>query len=262
MKASGGQGPGWRSRRARESTSGASHSTDPGWGSAGALPQPDRERAERLLEGPVRSRWCTSRRALRAVLGRYLSGEGGLPEEFAVGPHGKPALPGDEPALRFNLSHSEDLALIAVTARTEVGVDLERVNMARNVTSLATHGLDREAAAEVLATPPAERALAFYRAWVRHEAIAKCAGEGLGGATSIRGRRGAVVRARRRFRRGPVHRCRLPSDRPALPHNRCLPAGQTTFIRKFHHLFDTKIRYGTDSTPVSVAPLDGGRQAR
>jgi 4'-phosphopantetheinyl transferase len=159
---------------------------DPGWRSAGTLSPPEQERAERLLDGPVRSRWGASRRGLRAVLGRYLDG-GGLPEEFVLGPHGKPALPGPGPALRFNLSHSGDLALIAVVARREVGIDVERVDAARDVASLATHGLDREAAAAVLATPPAERALAFYRAWVRREAIGKCGGEGLGDGAPAEG---------------------------------------------------------------------------
>jgi 4'-phosphopantetheinyl transferase len=160
---------------------------DPGWESAAKLSAPERERAGRLLEGPVRRRWSASRNALRAVLGRYLGGEDALPEEFALQPHGKPTLPGIEPALRFNLSHSEDLALIAVAARGEVGIDVERVDATRDVASLATHGLGREAAAKVLAAAPAERALVFYRAWVRHEAIAKCGGEGLGGGAAAEG---------------------------------------------------------------------------
>src|SRR5207247_1676347 len=63
------------------------------------------------------------------ILGRYLD----MPPaqlEFRSGPNGKPDLAASRgrPALRFNLSHAQDLALYAVTLRREVGVDAERVS--------------------------------------------------------------------------------------------------------------------------------------
>jgi 4'-phosphopantetheinyl transferase len=156
----------------------------PGWESAAALSPAERDRAERLREGTTRRRWVASRHALRAVLGRYLGGDEELPGEFVFGPRGKPALPGDAPPIRFNLSHSVDLALVAVMAGSEVGIDVELVDSRRDVVALVPHALDRDSGAVVLAAPPAERVAAFYRAWVRREAIAKCSGEGLGGESS------------------------------------------------------------------------------
>jgi phosphopantetheinyl transferase len=115
-------------------------------------------RAARIV--PVRNRvlWARSRGVLRALLGRYLDAD---PRElrFELGTHGKPALrrdgaePGVATDLRFNLSHSGPLALYAVSAGREVGVDIECAR---------------------------ERYTAeFLRAWVTREAAVKCLGTGL-----------------------------------------------------------------------------------
>jgi 4'-phosphopantetheinyl transferase len=152
---------------------------DPGWDSVEGLSPRDRERAERLRAGETRKRWRAARVALRTVLARYLDDVATEAVEFVVGPHGKPSLPGPGP-IRFNLSHSGAVALIAVAAEVEVGVDVELLDRGRDIDALIPHALDAEVGAAVLASPPAERAEAFHRAWVRREAIAKCDGRGLG----------------------------------------------------------------------------------
>jgi 4'-phosphopantetheinyl transferase len=121
-----------------------------------------------------------SHTALRCVLARYLD-EDPAAIEFRVGEHGKPALADPATALRFNLSHSGDLALIAVAEGREVGVDVERIRPRRNLLRLAERALDPAAAAAVRAAPPEDRLTAFHTAWTRHEAIAKCHGVGLRG---------------------------------------------------------------------------------
>jgi phosphopantetheinyl transferase len=113
-------------------------------------------RAARILPERKRMLWARSRGVLRVLLGHYLDRDPrGL--RFALGPHGKPALRQEAWAkgtdLRFSLSHSGGLALIAVTAGREVGVDIECAR---------------------------ERYTAeFLRAWVAHEAVVKCRGVGL-----------------------------------------------------------------------------------
>lgn len=92
------------------------------------------------------------RRALRKVLARYLD-EDSAEIELQEGPHGKPALADLSSPLRFNLSHSGDLALVAVTQGREVGVDIQKIKPRRDIT--------------------------FYKAWARREAIVKCMGTGL-----------------------------------------------------------------------------------
>ena len=81
--------------------------------------------------------------------------------------------------LRFNLSRSGGVTLVAVSREADVGVDLER-RVERDLRSLPAHALcDRER--EVLdGLPEGERADAFLTYWVRKEAVLKAAGVGLG----------------------------------------------------------------------------------
>jgi 4'-phosphopantetheinyl transferase len=130
----------------------------------------ERERAERLAD---RQRWIVARAALRAVLAAEL---GVAPGDvaFAVGPHGKPELPGS--ALRFNLSHSGDRALIALAPGVEVGIDVER-------TARRSRAVERAlTAGERAAMRGADRHVELLQIWCRKEALAKATGGGLGWA--------------------------------------------------------------------------------
>jgi 4'-phosphopantetheinyl transferase len=122
-----------------------------GWPAWEGLPPAERDRATKLLRPDSRRRWVASRWALRSVLGRYLDRE---PAEIELrfGDRGKPMLAAPESRLRFNLSHSGELALIAVAGGCEVGVDVQ-----------------------LIGAKPAE----FYAEWTRREAVAKCHGTGL-----------------------------------------------------------------------------------
>lgn len=140
----------------------------------------ERERAARLRGPAVRARWVAARLGLRRVLAHYVDADP-ADIELRLGSHGKPALADPGMALRFNLSHSGDLALIAVTGDLEVGVDVEERREGRDFLRLAEIGLSGSDATTVRDAPPGRRAGAFYAAWVRQEAVAKCLGVGLGG---------------------------------------------------------------------------------
>ena len=130
-------------------------------------------------------RWQAARGILRALLAAYLDAD---PRalRFELGPHGKPALAqqsGDSPtALRFNLSHAGGTALYAVAAGREVGVDLEREGRRFNAVAVARRIFGAEEAESLAALDPASRDREFLRRWVRHEAVVKCAGTGIGAA--------------------------------------------------------------------------------
>lgn len=121
-----------------------------------------------------------ARRALATILAEYLGG-GGV--ELRVGEDGKPRLAVASERLSFNLSHSGDLALIAIApGGVEVGVDLERLRPRRDLERLAERWLSpADAAAVAAATAGPEREASFYAAWTRHEARVKCVGSGLDG---------------------------------------------------------------------------------
>jgi 4'-phosphopantetheinyl transferase len=142
------------------------------------LPEPGEVHVWRV-ELPAVERRPAARRALREILAAYL---GGAPEDFALtaGERGRPELAEAPPQLSFNLSHSGGLALVAV-ALGPVGVDLERVKPRRDLVRLATRWLPPADAAAIDAAPEGDRDDAFYAAWTRHEARAKCTGAGLSG---------------------------------------------------------------------------------
>jgi 4'-phosphopantetheinyl transferase len=149
-----------------------------GWPSAADLPSAERERAARSLRPGPAAQWVAARWALRIVLGRYLGEEpAGIALATAAG--GKPRLAVDPERLGFNLSHSGGLALIAIAAGLEVGVDLERAEPGRDFAALAERSFEPAAAAAIREAPPERRAELFYAPWTRHEARAKCGGGGI-----------------------------------------------------------------------------------
>jgi 4'-phosphopantetheinyl transferase len=95
---------------------------------------------------------------------------------FTVGPHGKPRLDDESAGVRFNLSHSGDLGLIAIAqGAVEVGVDLEEIRPRTDLRGVARRVFtqaEREAV-------EAGGEIAFYRHWVAKEAFVKATGRGI-----------------------------------------------------------------------------------
>ena len=88
----------------------------------------ERERATKFHLARDRRRSIASRGILRDILTRYV-GRSASALSFSYGPFGKPALAEDYAEdLRFNLSHSGNVALYAVTRNREIGVDVERID--------------------------------------------------------------------------------------------------------------------------------------
>jgi 4'-phosphopantetheinyl transferase len=144
------------------------------------LLSPDEEqRARRSYFPRDRDRFVVCRGVLRILLGKYLAHD---PQQlcFACGPHGKPTLAGDAAnGLRFNVSHSEGLALIAVSRGREVGVDLERVCPEMATEEIASRFFAPREVRALRALPPRLRPAAFFRCWTRKEAYLKATGAGL-----------------------------------------------------------------------------------
>jgi len=150
-----------------------------------SLSAEERERAARFVREEDRDRWTSARAALRELLGAYAAAD---PRQlrFVEGPHGKPALAGDDGALRFNLSHSAGTAVIAVARGREVGVDVELPRRAVDHVAIARRVLDADQADRIAAIEDlAERERAFLSAWVRWEAVLKCRGTGIGGGEDV-----------------------------------------------------------------------------
>ena len=138
----------------------------------------ERERAGRFWRREDGDRHLSAHGALRLVLADYLACDP-LALLFATGEHGKPFLEGAP--LEFNLSHSSDLALIAVGRERQVGVDVERVRSVPDLEDLAGRVCGPHELATLAALAEEHRAHAFLAMWTRKEALAKATGDGIGG---------------------------------------------------------------------------------
>ncbi|NBD34481.1 MAG: 4'-phosphopantetheinyl transferase superfamily protein [Chloroflexi bacterium] len=125
-------------------------------------------------------RFIVGRGILRQLLSFYLDIE---PQQlmFRYSSNGKPYLDGefDASKLRFNLSHSNELALYAFTAGREVGVDLEYLRSLPDMENIAARFFSERENTDLRALPEHDRLLAFFTCWTRKEAFLKATGEGL-----------------------------------------------------------------------------------
>jgi 4'-phosphopantetheinyl transferase len=83
-------------------------------------------------------------------------------------------------ALHFNMSHSHELALCAVSTRREVGIDLEYLRPMPEAVQLAKRFFSRAEHALIQAVPVEEQVPVFFRLWTAKEAYLKATGKGLG----------------------------------------------------------------------------------
>lgn len=135
-------------------------------------------RAEKYHFERDRDRFIAARGLLRTILGSYLERAPGE-LEFASGPYGKPGVGIAGSLLNFNLSHSDDLMLLAVTHAREVGVDLEFMRHNLPFETLADHYFDPEDAWDLRLLPQDKKAWKFYDVWTCTEARLKAGGVGL-----------------------------------------------------------------------------------
>lgn len=145
-----------------------------------ALAPDDRERAARFRFEGDRHRFSIARASLRTILARYLkSSAAGL--RFDIGAYGKPGLVENQNNLdlRFNLSHSHQVALIAITRGREVGVDVEfmRADFAND--EVAEHFFSPAEVKQLVRMPTKLKTRSFFNCWTRKEAYIKARGEGL-----------------------------------------------------------------------------------
>jgi 4'-phosphopantetheinyl transferase len=119
-----------------------------------------------------------SRGTLRLLLAHYAGGiETPRDLHLAHGEQGKPFLAGSD--LRFNLSHTRDLALFAFAREIDLGVDVEDIHASDDLEAVAEQNFALAERDALLALPQSERTSAFYRCWTRKEALLKADGCGL-----------------------------------------------------------------------------------
>jgi 4'-phosphopantetheinyl transferase len=101
--------------------------------------------------------------------------------ELTYGAHGKPTVSRRfaDADLRFNVSHSEDVAVYAFALGREIGVDVEAVRVIPDADNIAARFFSRRENEAYLALDPRDRPLGFFNCWTRKEAFIKALGDGL-----------------------------------------------------------------------------------
>ncbi len=143
------------------------------------------QRANQFRFEKDRAAYIQCRGILRALLARYLDAR---PDElaFSAGARGKPCLTGppDHLDLRFNLSHSNGMALFAFARSREVGVDIEFLQRLIDWKAVAEQMFSSRENAELAALAPEDKLPGFFRGWTRKEAVLKATGEGIASGTN------------------------------------------------------------------------------
>lgn len=136
----------------------------------------ENDRAARFHFEADRNRYIAAHGVVRDILAYYLNRN---PADliFSVNQYGKPAL--EDHKLEFNLSHSKDFALVAVTQERNVGVDVERIRQGISSHVIAQQYFSKAEITELQSLPIDQRVSAFFTCWTRKEAYIKAQGLGL-----------------------------------------------------------------------------------
>ena len=137
-------------------------------------------RADRFVFDRDRARYTLARAQLRRLLGKKLETRAEL-VEFTYGPHGKPALADrfEYSDVRFNISHSENVAIAAICVGREIGIDIEAIHDMSDRDELAAHCFSKREYRMYQSLTEDQKTNAFYECWTRKEAFVKALGDGL-----------------------------------------------------------------------------------
>lgn len=137
-------------------------------------------KADRFYFAKDRGRSIVARAVLRLILSRYLDAEPAR-LRFCYNAFGKPALTTERNAdgLQFNVSHSDELAIIGVARGREIGVDVEHIREGLARDEIAKRFFSPSELEMLRALPCDVQTRGFFNCWTRKEAYMKARGEGL-----------------------------------------------------------------------------------
>ena len=144
---------------------------------AAELSAAERERMQRFATEVLRQRYLIGRASLRRLLGRVLGVEP-VAVPIERGPRGRPQLAGI-PGIDFNVSHTTDVALIAIARHVKVGVDIERADRSIYSLGIARKFLSERERAALPSSDPDQARRRILRLWTCKEALSKATGDAL-----------------------------------------------------------------------------------
>ena len=136
-------------------------------------------RAEKFHFEKDKKRFIVGRGILRSILGSYLGIE---PRHlrFCYGENGKPAISNQDfrGTIRFNLSHSNGVALFAFTLGREIGVDIEKVREIGEMEQIVERFFSVREYDRFCHLPEGKKRKLFFTYWTCKEAFIKADGGG------------------------------------------------------------------------------------
>jgi 4'-phosphopantetheinyl transferase len=179
------------------------------------LSSAERDRFSRYSNGVVARRFAIGRAIVREILGALRS-QPPAAVQIVDGVHGKPLLSAkcNASPLSFSIAHCDDLLLVAVSRRGEVGVDVERIRSIESWERVAERTFAPAECAQLVRA--VERGGVadglFLRQWCRVEAQLKAIGCGINGIDAYRaGQQAAGLRVT------DLKTLTLPPDLAELP---------------------------------------------
>ncbi len=136
----------------------------------------EKKRAQSFYLIKHQRRFIVTRTMLRLIIAKYLNIKHNQ-IDFAYNKYGKPYI-NNYPQLTFNVSHSENLAMIAIGRHYELGIDLETLST-RHFLGIAKKMFSNHEGEELQKQPQDLQQLAFFNIWVQKEAYIKACGIGL-----------------------------------------------------------------------------------
>jgi len=143
-----------------------------------SLSYDEKHRANKYVFAKDREHYVACRATLRKIIGRYL-GLGPEKVRFSYNRFGKPFMAAEDGGLRFNVSHSRGVGLIAIALNREVGVDIEFVDHKFHVFSVANSAFSASEVLRLRSLPTSLQTEVFFTGWTRKEASLKAMGYGL-----------------------------------------------------------------------------------
>ncbi len=144
------------------------------------LAEDELKRVEKLKIEGKKKQYIITKGSLRKYLGLLTEADPSV-FKFKYLEYGKPVL--EEPSryvdISFNISHSNDIALIAISRKCDIGIDVEKINHEVDHQALVSRFFSKAEQSEFNHYSASSKAKAFYACWTRKEAFIKATGNGI-----------------------------------------------------------------------------------
>lgn len=146
----------------------------------GSLSKDEIERANRFYFEKDRMQFIVRRGILKQIISKYLEID---PKNllFEYNPFGKPFLVTNslKNNIKFNMSHSKNMALYCISSQKDVGIDIEFTQKKVEFHLIIERFFSHNEKAFIQNITTNKRKEAFFKIWTRKEAILKALGKGI-----------------------------------------------------------------------------------